>query len=215
MKNSFYLLLLFMGLIVNAFAQTPTNKHLLTSADLYQLASVSDPKVSPDGNWVAYVLSRIDSAKNKRNSDVWMMSWDGQQSVQLTHSTDGESQPRWSPDGQYLSFVATRQGATNSQVWLLDRRGGEGKQLTNVKGDLSDYAWSPDGKRLVLAIKTPEEADTSKNKFPKPYVLDKYHFKQDVEGYVQPRPTHLYLFDVATKKLDTLTRGDYSETSPV
>ena len=215
MKNRFYLLLLSISLTVNAFAQAPLSKHLLSPADLYQLASVSDPKISPDGNWVAYVLSRIDSAKNKRNSDVWMVSWDGQQSVQLTHSTDGESHPRWSPDGLYLSFVATRQGATNSQVWLLDRRGGEAKQLTNVKGDLSDYAWSPDGKRLVLAIKMPENVDTSKNKFPKPFVLDKYHFKQDVEGYVQPRPTHLYIFDVATKKLDTLTQGDYSETSPV
>jgi dipeptidyl aminopeptidase/acylaminoacyl peptidase len=214
MKN--ILSFLFVTLCVfNASAQKTVTKHLIGPADLYQLASVSDPKISPDGNWVAYVLSRIDSAKNKRNSDVWMMSWDGQQSIQLTNSPDGESQPRWSPDGKYLSFVSARQGATNSQIWLLDRRGGEGKQLTNLKGDLSDYAWSPDGKRLVLAIKTPESTDTSKNKFPKPYILDKYHFKQDVEGYVQPRPTHLYIFDVESKKLDTLTVGDYSETSPV
>ena len=214
MKLPLPLLLLTCIIYTNAFAQTVVPKRPIAPNDVYRLTTVADPKISPDGNWVAYVLTNVDTTKNKRNDDVWMTSWDGQQSIQLTNSPDGESQPRWSPDGQYLSFVSSRQGATNSQIWLMDRRGGEGKQLTNLKGDLREYAWSPDGKRLVLCIKTPENADTSKNKVPKPYVMDKYHFKQDVEGYLQSLPTHLYLFDVNTKKLDTLTQGDFNETNP-
>ena len=214
MKLPLSLLLLTFIICTNAFAQTNAPKRPIAPNDVYRLTTVADPKISPDGNWVAYVLTTVDSAKNKRNDDIWMTSWDGQQSIQLTNSPDGESQPRWSPDGKYVSFVSSRQGATNSQIWLMDRRGGEGKQLTNLKGDLRDYAWSPDGKRLVLSIKTPENADTSKNKVPKPYVMDKYHFKQDVEGYLQSLPTHLYLFDVNTKKLDTLTQGDFNETNP-
>ena len=214
MKFPLSLLLLTCIFCTNAFTQTVAPKRPIGPNDVYRLTTVADPKISPDGNWVAYVLTNVDSAKNKRNDDVWMTSWDGQQSIQLTNSPDGESQPRWSPDGKYLSFVSSRQGATNSQIWLMDRRGGEGKQLTNLKGDLREYAWSPDGKRLVLCIKTPENADTSKNKVPKPYVMDKYHFKQDVEGYLQSLPTHLYLFDVNTKKLDTLTQGDFNETNP-
>ncbi len=210
--------LLFLTLFIcsNALAQTIAPKRPINPTDVYRLSSIADPRVSPDGNWVAYVLSSVDSAKNKRNADVWMMSWDGQQSVQLTNSPDGESQPRWSPDGKYLSFVSARNGATSSQIWLMDRRGGEGKQLTMLKGgDLRDYAWSPDGKQMVFAIKKSDSGDTSKNKLPKPIVMDRYHFKQDVEGYLERYPTHLYLFDVATKKLDTLTQGDYDETSPV
>ena len=214
MKLPVSLLLLTFIICTNAFAQTIAPKRPIAPNDVYRLTTVADPKISPDGNWVAYVLTTVDSAKNKRNDDIWMTSWDGQQSIQLTNSPDGESQPRWSPDGKYVSFVSSRQGATNSQIWLMDRRGGEGKQLTNLKSDLRDYAWSPDGKRLVLSIKTPENADTSKNKVPKPYVMDKYHFKQDVEGYLQSLPTHLYLFDVNTKKLDTLTQGDFNETNP-
>ncbi len=208
-----FLLLFSLFIAAHSFAQT--TKRPIDPRDVYRLTSVSDPKVSPDGNWVSYALSSVDSAKNKRNSDVWMMSWDGQQSVQLTNSPDGESQARWSPDGKYLSFVSSRNGATNSQIWLMDRRGGEGKQLTNLKADLKDYAWSPDGKHIVLAIKTPESTDTSKNKLPKPLVMDRFHFKQDVEGYLEEFPTHLYLFDVSTKKIDTLTQGKYDETSPV
>lgn len=212
MKYVLLCFILFIG--ANTFAQTPA-KRPIDPRDVYRLSTISDPKVSPDGNWVSYVLSSVDSAKNKRNADVWMMSWDGQQSVQLTNSPDGESQARWSPDGKYLSFVSSRNGETNSQIWLMDRRGGEGKQLTKLKGDLKDYAWSPDGKQIVMAVKTPDNTDTAKNKIPKPIVMDRYHFKQDIEGYLETYPVHLYLFDVATKKIDTLTQGQYDETSPV
>lgn len=206
------LLLLLLATITNVFAQTPAKRSLKPS-DVYRLQSLSDPQISPEGNWVSYTLSSVDSVKNKRNADIWMSSWDGKESIQLTHSPDGESQARWSPDGKYLSFTSSRGGLTGSQIWLMDRRGGEAKQLTDLKkGDLTGYAWSPDGKKIALVIKTP--ADTSKVKTPKPIVLDRYQFKQDVEGYLTKAPIHLYLFDIATKKIDTLTKGIYDETSP-
>lgn len=125
-----------------------TAKRKLQPADVYRLQTLGDPQVSPDGNWVAYTLSSVDSVQNKRNTDIWMVSWDGKQNIQLTNSPDAESQPRWSPDGKYLSFVAARNGATNSQIWLLNRLGGEGLQLTNLKTSLMDYSWSPDGKNI-------------------------------------------------------------------
>ena len=194
------------------FAQN-VSKRPLKPSDVYRLQNLGDPQISPDGNWVAYTLSTVDSVKNKRNSDIWMVSWDGKESIQLTHTPDGESQPRWSPDGKYLSFVSSRNGLTSSQIWLMDRRGGEAKQLTDLKkGDLSDYAWSPDSKKIALVMKT--SSDTSKVKTPKPIVLDRYKFKQDVEGYLTKKPVHLYLYDISTKKLDTLTKGNYDESSP-
>jgi dipeptidyl aminopeptidase/acylaminoacyl peptidase len=193
-------------------AQNPT-KRSLTPSYVYRLQNLGDPQISPDGNWVAYTLSSVDSVKNKRNSDIWMVSWDGKESIQLTHTPDGESQPRWSPDGKYLSFVSSRNGLTSSQIWLMDRRGGEAKQLTDLKkGDLSNYEWSPDSKKIALVIKT--SSDTSKVKTPKPILLDRYKFKQDVEGYLTKKPVHLYLYHISTKKLDTLTKGNYDENSP-
>ena len=213
MKTKLFLLAITCAFCANLKAQT-TTKRPIAASDVYRLSSISSPKVSPDGAWVAYVLSSVDTAKNRRNADIWMVSWDGQQSVQLTSSPDGESQPQWSPDGKYLSFVSARQGATAAQIWLMDRRGGEGKQLTTLKGDLQEYLWSPDGKKIALAIQSTDSTGIPKSKQPQPYVLDRYHFKQDVEGYLQKKRTHLYVFDVATKKLDTLTRGDYNESSP-
>ena len=200
----------FIILVLPLMATSQTEKRSLRPGDLYRLQTTGDAQISPDGKWVTYTLTTIDSAKDKRNTDIWMMSWDGTEKVQLTNSPDGESSPRWSPDSKYVSFTASRSGGS-SQVYLLNRLGGEAIKLTDVKGDLGDYAWSPDGKKLLLTIKDYEDTATKKGN--KPYVIDRYHFKQDVSGYqYDNRKTHFYLFDVTTKKTDTLTRGNYNES---
>ncbi|MEJ7681923.1 MAG: DPP IV N-terminal domain-containing protein [Segetibacter sp.] len=96
---------------------------------------------------------------------------------------------------------------------MLDRRGGEGIKLTDTKGDLVSYSWSPDSKKLVLEMKDPK--DTAKNKPPQPYLINKFRFKQDITGYqYDTSRTHLYLFDIATKKTQQLTTGIYNESDP-
>jgi dipeptidyl aminopeptidase/acylaminoacyl peptidase len=195
---------------------TPPAKRPMRPADLYRLPSVSDPQSSPDGKWISYTLTTIDSLKDSRNADVWMISRDGSQDIQLTSSPDGESRARWSPDGLYLSFLSSRQDSKGSQVWLMDRRGGEGKRLTEIKGGINDYAWSPDAKKLLLTLTDPDPEDSGKIKTTKPYVIDRYQYKQDVEGYRYKKVhTHLYLFDITTKKLDTLTKGIHDEESAI
>src|SRR4029079_7328849 len=116
-----------------------------------------------------------------------------------------------------VSFVSSRDNGKGGPVWLLARRGGEATRLTEIKGGVSGYEWSPDATRLALIIDDPEDdagSDSSKAKAQKPIVLDRYHFKQDVQGYLGNQRSHLYLFDVATKKLDTLTTGKYDEGNP-
>src|ERR1700739_1342615 len=84
-------------------AQTPAAPHPLTLDGIFKFQDVGDPQVSPDGLWVAYTLSRIDTDADKRLTDIWMVSWDGSQDIRLTYGQDtSASSPRWSPDGQYL-----------------------------------------------------------------------------------------------------------------
>lgn len=207
------ILFLFSSLIaLSAVAQ-----RTLQPSDVYRYRDISSPQISPDGKWVAYVLSSVDTTKDRRTTDVWMVSWDGKESVQLTNSPDGESTPKWSPDGHYLSFVSSRKSGMEkeeegAQVWLMDRRGGDAKKLTNIKSDIEDYDWSPDGKKLLLTIKEKDLSDTAKTKVRTPYVISRYQFKRDYQGYLDGRNAHLYLFDVENKKLDTLTKGKYDES---
>lgn len=197
----------------NSLAQNSV-KRVLKPSDIYLLKDVDDAQISPDGKWVAYTVSSVDTAKDRRNSDIWMVSWDGEQTVQLTNTEESETAPRWSPDGKYISFLSDRTGQKVAQIWLMDTRGGEAKKITSLKGDLDDYVWSPDGKKIAMSIKDQDLTDTSKSKARLPFVMDRYQFKKDIKGYVENRFTHLYIFDINTKKTDTLTKGDFDESSP-
>ena len=193
-------------------AQTPAaSPHSMTLDDLFKLQDVGAPVVSPHGNWVAYTVNTTDVAADKRVTHLWMTNWQGTEDIELTYGDESASAPRWSPDGKYISFLSGRKGAAKgTQVWVLDRRGGEARQLTDVKGELSAYEWSPDSKQLLLAIKPSDEPEKPEKKDgeekPKPIVLDRYHFKQDVVGYLRDNEhTQLYLYDLATHKLEKLT----------
>jgi dipeptidyl aminopeptidase/acylaminoacyl peptidase len=203
---------------------------LLTPDDIYNLKTVRDPQVSPDGRWVAYTVERLDRDEDGSDRDVWMvpmvpmvpMAPDaGGDPVRLTSSPEGESTPRFSPDGRYLAFLSSREG-DKTQVWLLDRRGGEAVRLTDYKADVSDLAWSPDGKRLALVVSDidPDEdqdrnADEKKKEKPKPIVIQRLQFKRDGEGYLREIRSHLYVFDVESKQSTQITSGAYDDGDPV
>jgi dipeptidyl aminopeptidase/acylaminoacyl peptidase len=211
MRKLLFAFIAFLSTIFQLAAQSPARR-MMKPADIYRLPYVGSGQVSPDGSWVVYTLTSVDSLKDKRSTDLWMVSWDGTQTIQLTSDAESESNGKFSPDGKYISFLSSRQDSKESQVWLMDRRGGEGKKLTDIKNGVNDYAWSPDAKKLLLTITDKEPEDTSKIKTTKPFVIDRYQYKEDVEGYRYKKLyTHLYIFDVATKKLDTLTRGNYNE----
>ena len=208
-----------------ALASGQPARRAVTIDDLAKIKSVSDPQRSPDGKWVAYVVGSVDVEKDKRDSDLWMVSWDGTQTVRLTSGPDSESSPRWSPDGRYLAFLASRgteeEKKKGSQIWLLDRLGGEAQKLTDIDGSVGGYSWSPDSKTFVFTksdkdpADEPEKMEGWKRKTEPPIVIDRYHFKQDRDGYLKRFYEHVYVFDIASKKTDQITTGQFDDSSPV
>jgi dipeptidyl aminopeptidase/acylaminoacyl peptidase len=218
-------------------ADTAPSRRPLNADDFYNLQLVSDPQVSPDGKWVAYVVSGNDRDADESRSTIWMTSWDGSQQVQLTTPGHEISSPRWSRDGRYLSYLNTPACTDKSQVMLFDRRGGEARALTSVTDDIQSYEWSPDSKRIALVMEqgapkaapavgatteSPQSNGTVPDKAasppadpapkadtpPKPIVIDSLHFKQDKDGYLGTgHNRHLYLLDVDTRAVQPLTNA--------
>jgi dipeptidyl aminopeptidase/acylaminoacyl peptidase len=230
--------LLLLGFAVSGRAQqydakpasvtVPIPPRAITVDDYFQIREVSDPQLSPDGQWVAYTVKTALLKEDKNEERIWRVPIRGGEPVPMSAEGVSSSHPRWSPDGKYLAFLSARnEGKT--QVWLLNRLGGEAQRLTDTPQNVDDFAWSPDSRRLVLVLQDPspeelesaknkgEKAGTEKEKKPKtqkPWVIDRLQFKEDKVGYLDHRRTHLYTLDLAGKTPTQITSGDYDDSEP-
>jgi dipeptidyl aminopeptidase/acylaminoacyl peptidase len=122
-------------------------KHAITFDDMMRLHRVGDPHVSPDGKWVAYVVSTPDMNANRNASNLWLISISGGDAIQLTQSGH-DSSPAWSPDSKTIAFLSSRDG--NSQVYILSMDGGESHAITHLSTGADTVKWSPDGKAILF-----------------------------------------------------------------
>lgn len=127
----------------------PENKRPVTAQDLFRLVIVEEPRISPDGQYVAWVRQQAQEFSNDYRRDIWLSSRDGTSCIQLTRG-GGDSCPRWSPDGRSLAFVSSRSGSAQLYLLPIAAPGGEARQLTDMPRGVSQPVWSPDGRRIAF-----------------------------------------------------------------
>ncbi|MCC7034333.1 MAG: S9 family peptidase [Acidobacteria bacterium] len=170
--------------------------------DVLQVKVVASPVLSPDGTKVLYTVRGWEPASEREKdrlearTRVWMVPADGSAPArQVTHGERGDTQPQWSPDGRYISFVSARgtasgeNGAPKAQIYVMRADGGEGQKLTDAKEGVTSYAWSPDSTRiayLTLDPRTEDEEAAFKRRD------DERVFEGDF------RYTHAWVIDVGT-----------------
>ncbi|HYM86512.1 MAG TPA: S9 family peptidase, partial [Pseudoxanthomonas sp.] len=212
--------LLLFSLACSAIAGAPDKRFM--PADLARLADVTEPEFAPDGNAVVYTVTTANLAEDKAQSDLWRVGFDGSGRRQLTQTQDhSEWRAQWSGDGERLAFLSDRRQTdeeeedATTQVWVMPATGAEAKRLTAFADGVEDFVWSPDGTRLaVIALDSEFPAGTPKPKNPPPIVTERYQFKEDGADYLGVRRKHLYLFDIASGKIQQLTSGAHDEVLP-
>jgi dipeptidyl aminopeptidase/acylaminoacyl peptidase len=122
-------------------------KRVVMFDDLIKMHRIADPKISPDGQWVAYAVSTPDMEANRGISNIWAVRLAGGDAIQLT-SGGHDSSPVWSPDGRTLAFISSRDG--NAQIYLLPMDGGEAREITHTSTGVDIVKFSPDGKTLAF-----------------------------------------------------------------
>ncbi len=220
MKHYYFYIVL---AIINGFgisnSNSQVNKKALSIETIQSLKRVGGPQLSPDEKWIAYTVTAIDTAKDKSASQIWMISTSGGDPIAMTSKEYSANNPQWSPDGIYLSFMASKGEKAKTQVWNLNRLGGEAQQVTKTKQGVSGYKWSPDGKKMLLLLKDPKPSDLTKDtkddKKPLPHVIDRIHFKEDYMGYLDRRRNHIYVYTPGDSIAIKLTTGDFDDSQPV
>jgi dipeptidyl aminopeptidase/acylaminoacyl peptidase len=186
-------------------------KRAITFEDYIALKAVSDPQLSPDGRWVAYTVSTPSLQDNRNVSRIWVAEVATGRSRQLTGGPGSDRQPRWSPDGKTLAFIATREGG--AQVWLLPVGGGDARKLSTLADGASDPVWLPDGSGLLVVsdIKWPadQEIDRRNGPFPTEARIWNGLLWRHWDDFRAGKRQHLFRVDVATGKATDLTPVDH------
>ena len=140
----------FTVLVLLSLAMPTGAAHSFHVEDMQKLSRVSGIKLSPDGRWVAFAVSRSDVAKNRSVKNVWIVPANGGEPQQMTFAEEGSNdRPRWSPDSRYIYFLSTRVDK-KPQIFRLAISGGEAKQITHVPTGVASYILSPDGKTMAF-----------------------------------------------------------------
>ena len=189
----------------------------IKAEDLYKLKSLGDIEISPNGEQIAYSISRVNKKTEKKHSNIWLSPFKSGKAKQLTFGNNLDTQCKWSPDSKQIAFLSTQKNEKQSQIFILPSNRKKAKAITKFRGTITIYDWSPDGKQILFGRRklTKEEKARQDNKRAKELGIVERHIKKtmykvDGEGFLSENPWHIWTANSKTGKCLQLTKGEFS-----
>jgi dipeptidyl aminopeptidase/acylaminoacyl peptidase len=185
--------------------------------DVFELVNASDPRISPDGARVAYVVTRADEDANDYASAIWIAPLDGSGAPrQFSGGEKRDTTPRWSPDGRLLAFTSNRgDDKAPAALYAIAAEGGEARKLTDLKESVEAIAWSPDSTRIAFTSRVRDEAyeeEDERKRLPRRFT--RVFHKLDSVGWTGDRRKHVFVVGLDGGEARQLTSGDFEHDSP-
>jgi dipeptidyl aminopeptidase/acylaminoacyl peptidase len=191
--------------------------HRLTATDVFEIRTVADPQISPDGKRIVYVVNFADIQTDTRYSNIWAINFDGSDNRPITTGNFHETSPRWSPDGARIVFVSDREGSPQIYQRWMDT--GQVGKLTNLTEAPSGLAWSPDG-RSIAFLSLVADSPRKLGGIPAPptgahwaepaRVIDRLIYRFDQVGYLKPGYSHLFVVSSDGRTPRQISTGNFS-----
>ncbi|HEY7474562.1 MAG TPA: DPP IV N-terminal domain-containing protein, partial [Vicinamibacterales bacterium] len=214
------LALVFMAAVAIPAAQQPK---YLDKATYFQMESISNPNISPDGNTVLFSRGHVDLTRDQNQSNLWVIDINGDRLRQLTDGAWNDSSPVWSPDGKRIAFLSNRSGSSQLHAMWVDTR--ETYQLTRLERAPSSITWSPDGKQIAFTSLIPDETPILSVRLPPvprgaqlargAVVIDRPSWASDGSGPTTKGYTHVYVVDATVGGTPRqVTNGNFNHSAP-
>ncbi len=202
-----------LGLAAPALAETTP----YAPEDLFQIAQVESPQVSPDGKLVIFTRSYADIATDRRMGEIWLMPVGGERRL-LIGGQAGATGVRWSPDSSRIAYVAPVAG--KPQIHVMTIAEGIGRPITALKSGPSQIAWSPNGGSIGFLMqvdskpvsfagmpKKPEGATWAAE----PRVTEAFTYRLNDGGYQTAGFRHIFIVAATGGEPRQLTKGDFHQ----
>ena len=120
---------------------------------------VSSVAPSPDGSRIAYLLAVPRDPLAEADGPAWqelhVVDVATAKDVAFVTAKEAISQPRWTPDGTAVSFLAKRGADKARSLYAIPVAGGEARRVLGHETDIRGYEWSPDGGQVAFLATPP------------------------------------------------------------
>jgi dipeptidyl aminopeptidase/acylaminoacyl peptidase len=223
MKSLKYFLVPFLLLFISSLnSQAQVDEAYFDYMDVFDLQMVGNPEISPDGNSIIYQRHQFDVMTDRRFTNLWSISFNGDEHRPITSGKSSYGNVTWSPSGNRIAYTSNEEGANQIFVRWMDT--GISTSITNLTESPSNLSWSPDGSLILFSKFVPGSSSVVKAELPSPpsgakweepaKVIDKAVYRRDGGGYVEDGYSHIFVISAEGGAPRKLTHGNFDHSSP-